>query len=75
MAGLHLFYIIGFKKRITTLLFWTISFLGRGRPERAVTEQQVLARTALQRTGTEGATGVTDAREPTGAKGESADPS
>lgn len=53
--GLHLFYIIGFKKRITTLLFWTISFLGRGRPERAVTEQQVLARTALQRTGTDAA--------------------
>jgi len=47
--ALHLFYIIGFKKRLTTLVFWTISFLGRGRPERAVTEQQVLARTALSR--------------------------
>lgn len=45
--ALHLFYIIGFKKRITTLVFWTISFLGRGRPERAVTDQEVLARTAL----------------------------
>jgi NADH dehydrogenase len=60
--ALHLFYIIGFKKRITTLLFWTISFLGRGRPERAVTEQQVLARTALQRTGTDAAaTGASEA--------------
>jgi NADH dehydrogenase len=49
--ALHLFYIIGFKKRITTLVFWTISFIGRGRPERAVTEQQVLARAALQRAG------------------------
>lgn len=39
--ALHLFYIIGFKKRITTLVFWTVSFVGRGRPERAVTEQQV----------------------------------
>ncbi|MGI8752140.1 MAG: NAD(P)/FAD-dependent oxidoreductase [Acidimicrobiales bacterium] len=71
--ALHLFYIIGFKKRITTLLFWTISFLGRGRPERAVTEQQVLARTALQRTGTEAAakavTGVAapTTADPTGA--------
>jgi NADH dehydrogenase len=53
--ALHLFYIIGFKKRLTTLVFWTISFLGRGRPERAVTEQQVLARAALQRTGIRGA--------------------
>lgn len=50
--ALHLLYIIGLKKRITTLPFWTISFLGRGRPGRAVTEQQILARNALQRTGT-----------------------
>ncbi len=71
--GLHLVYIIGFKKRITTLLFWTISFLGRGRPERAVTEQQVLARVALQRTGTEaagaGAPGATRATGETGETG------
>lgn len=53
--ALHLFYIIGFKKRFTTLVFWTISFLGRGRPERAVTAQQVLARIALERTGPEAA--------------------
>ena len=43
----HLFYLIGFKQRMTTLLHWTISFLGRGRSERVVTRQQVVARRAL----------------------------
>ena len=32
--GVHLVYIIGFKHRVTTLLHWAISFLGRGRAER-----------------------------------------
>ena len=45
--GVHLVYIIGFKHRITTLLHWAISFLGRGRAERVVTEQQVFARNAI----------------------------
>ena len=49
--GVHLVYIIGFKQRVTTLLHWAISFLGRGRTERVATEQQVFARRALQRTG------------------------
>ena len=47
----HLFYLIGFKSRITTLLHWGISFLGRGRSERAITEQQVFAREAIERLG------------------------
>jgi NADH dehydrogenase len=47
--GVHLVYIIGFKQRVTTLLHWTISFLGRGRTERVATEQQVFARRALAR--------------------------
>ncbi|MBI1352003.1 MAG: FAD-binding protein [Actinomycetales bacterium] len=42
----HLQYLIGFKQRVTTLLHWLISFLGRGRAERVVTRQQV-ARWAL----------------------------
>jgi NADH dehydrogenase len=46
--GIHLLYIIGFKHRITTLLHWAISFLGRGRAERVVTQQQVFARTAIE---------------------------
>ncbi len=48
--GVHLVYIIGFKSRVTTLLHWLVSFVGRGRSERTVTEQQVFARLALART-------------------------
>jgi NADH:ubiquinone reductase (H+-translocating) len=47
----HLVYIIGFKNRITTLLHWAVSFLGRGRAERTVTEQQVFARNAIEQLG------------------------
>ena len=50
--AVHLVYIIGFKSRITTLLHWSVSFLGRGRSERTVTEQQVFARTAIEQLGT-----------------------
>ena len=46
--AVHLFYIIGFKSQLTTLLHWAVSFLGRDRSERTVTEQQVLARLALE---------------------------
>ncbi len=49
--GVHLVYIIGFKQRVTTLLHWAISFLGRGRTERVATEQQVFARRAIERAG------------------------
>ena len=45
----HLIYLTGFKNRVTTLLHWSVSFLGRGRSERATTTQQVFARTAMQR--------------------------
>ncbi len=44
----HLFYIIGFKKRLTTLLHWAVSFIGRGRSERASTVQQVIGRAAIE---------------------------
>jgi NADH dehydrogenase len=43
----HLVYLIGFKNRVTTLLHWLVSFVGRGRSARAITLQQVFARTAL----------------------------
>jgi NADH dehydrogenase len=49
--AVHLVYIIGFKHRITTLLHWAVSFLGRGRSERTVTEQQIMARNALNQIG------------------------
>jgi NADH dehydrogenase len=47
----HLFYLIGFKNRLTTLLHWAVSFVGRGRSERTVTEQQIFARQALDQLG------------------------
>ena len=45
--AIHLVYIIGFKHRVTTLLHWFVSFLGRGRAERVATEQQVFGRMAI----------------------------
>ncbi len=47
--AVHLVYITGFKNRITALLHWFVSFIGRGRSERTTTEQQIFARAALQR--------------------------
>ena len=46
---IHIVYLIGFKNRVTTLLHWFVSFIGRGRAQRAITNQQVFARTAMQR--------------------------
>ncbi len=45
----HLVYLTAFKNRVTALLHWTVSFIGRGRSERTSTWQQVVARTELQR--------------------------
>ncbi|MGL4743741.1 MAG: NAD(P)/FAD-dependent oxidoreductase [Dermatophilaceae bacterium] len=45
--AVHLVYIIGFKHRVTTLLHWVVSFVGRGRSERVSTDQQVFARRAM----------------------------
>ena len=40
----HLAFLTGFKNRVATLARWAVAFLGRGRPERTITEQQVFAR-------------------------------
>lgn len=53
---LHLLYIAGFKQRLSTLLHWFISFLTRGRSERATTNQQMVGRLALEELG-EGSSG------------------
>ncbi|MBM7516624.1 NAD(P)/FAD-dependent oxidoreductase [Nocardioides nitrophenolicus] len=45
----HLFYITGFKNRVTAVMHWFVSFIGKGRSERTSTEQQIFARVALQR--------------------------
>ncbi len=47
----HILYVVGFKHRITTLLHWTIAFIGRARSERVTTEQQLVGRLAVQQLG------------------------
>jgi NADH dehydrogenase len=40
----HLAFMTGFKNRVATLANWAVAFVGRGRRQRAITKQQVLAR-------------------------------
>jgi NADH:ubiquinone reductase (H+-translocating) len=47
----HLAFMTGFRNRFTTILGWTLSFIGRGRSERTLTTQQVLARVAIEQAG------------------------
>jgi NADH:ubiquinone reductase (H+-translocating) len=44
----HLTFLTGFKNRLSALAHWTISFLGRARAERTITEQQIVARLAIE---------------------------
>ncbi|PTR27448.1 NADH dehydrogenase [Rhodococcus sp. OK519] len=44
---IHLMYLVGFRSRLSTVISWTVSFLGRGRAQMASTEQQVFARNAI----------------------------
>lgn len=44
----HLMYLVGFRSKFSTILSWTVTFLGRGRAQMASTEQQVFARTAIE---------------------------
>jgi NADH dehydrogenase len=65
----HLFYIIGFKSRLTTVLHWAVSFLGRGRSQRVATQQQVYGRLALEHLGPGFATSKTGGQKDVGAAG------
>jgi len=47
--GVHLLYLTGFKNRVSALMHWAVSFIGRDRSERTATEQQIFAREALTR--------------------------
>nr|WP_300144231.1 NAD(P)/FAD-dependent oxidoreductase [Propionicimonas sp.] len=47
----HLIYVVGFKNRVTTLLHWLITFVGRARSERVTTEQQLVGRLAVKQLG------------------------
>jgi NADH dehydrogenase len=44
---LHLFYLVGFKNRFTTLVHWAVTFLGRGRGQMTITSQMIYARLAM----------------------------
>jgi NADH:ubiquinone reductase (H+-translocating) len=46
--AVHLYALAGFKNRIAVLANWIVAFLVRGRPQRAITAQQVFAREALK---------------------------
>jgi len=48
----HLMFLTGFKSRVAVLFNWLIAFIGHGRPQRAITAQQVFARQALTASGT-----------------------
>jgi NADH dehydrogenase len=43
----HVMYLVGFKNRVTTVLHWGVSFLGRGRAQRTTTYDQVTGRRRL----------------------------
>ncbi|WP_211247468.1 hypothetical protein [Cryptosporangium arvum] len=45
---MHIWYLYGLRNKVTVLLRWAISFLGRTRSEAVVTTQQVTARNALR---------------------------
>ena len=53
----HLFYLVGFEHRVTTLFHWAVSFAGRGRAERAVTARQVFGKPSAPDRGTTAAAG------------------
>jgi NADH dehydrogenase len=44
----HLAFLTGFKNRASAVANWAIAFLGRGRRQRTITKQQVLAGTEMQ---------------------------
>jgi NADH dehydrogenase len=40
---IHVMYLVGFKNRVTTVLHWAVSFIGRGRAQRTVPQHHLLA--------------------------------
>ena len=47
--AVHLIYLTGFKNRVSALLRWAVTFISNDRSERTATEQQIFARSALER--------------------------
>jgi len=50
-VAVHLFYLVGFKNRISAVMHWAVSFVGRGRAERVSTVQQAFGRRAIREYG------------------------
>ena len=48
---LHLLYIVGFKSQVSTLVNWFVSFISGARSQRTTTNQQMVARLALETLG------------------------
>jgi len=48
---IHLAFLTGARNRFTTIVGWTMSFIGKGRGERTFTMQQVIARVAIEEAG------------------------
>ncbi len=59
--ALHLYYLVGYRSRITTVISWFVTFLGRGRAQMASTEQQVFARLAIEQLNSLERTGAVEA--------------
>ena len=47
----HLVFLTGFKNRFATVARWAVTFIGRSRPQRTVTTQQVVSRVAIDEAG------------------------
>lgn len=62
--GVHLMYLVGFKNRLTTLIAWTLAFIGRGRSERTTTRQQLSGRLALKQLGRDFQPTITGTTDP-----------
>ena len=45
---LHLVYLVGFRRKLTTLVSWTVTFLSTQRGNMTITEQQAYARTRIE---------------------------
>ncbi|MBH0776246.1 NAD(P)/FAD-dependent oxidoreductase [Nocardia bovistercoris] len=46
--ALHLYYLVGYRSRIVTVIQWFVTFLGRSRGQMAATEQWIFARLAVE---------------------------
>ena len=47
----HIAFLTGFKNRFATVLHWAVTFIGNSRPQRTITMQQIIGRTAIEEAG------------------------